>query len=207
MQYTIKIGCVSLDIVLDKYWVTHSGYFRLATIVALGMGITYGKLLLCHGISEESGDKNISMKEYNKRTFYDCFNNSFPADYGSPDLNLPPIIIDDISFPHKISRYTPDLLPAAISVASEKDVSTLTTPSVFSDLIPSYDTNTLHVTKKYFPFQSRFSKGYCYRGNGQKKYATKIQGSIAPHALIMAINFIIVFVSLPYLTLPVEIVL
>ena len=33
------------DLVLHKYWVTKSGYFRLATVVVLGMGITYGKLL------------------------------------------------------------------------------------------------------------------------------------------------------------------
>ena len=33
------------DISLEKYWVTQSGYFRLATTVALSMGITDGKLL------------------------------------------------------------------------------------------------------------------------------------------------------------------
>ena len=33
------------DIVLEKYWVTQSGYFILATTVALGMGIIDGKLL------------------------------------------------------------------------------------------------------------------------------------------------------------------
>ena len=38
------------DIDLDKYWVTQSGYFRLATTVGLGMGITDGKNLLFHGI-------------------------------------------------------------------------------------------------------------------------------------------------------------
>ena len=31
-----------------KYWVTRSGYSRLATTVALGMGITDGKLLFFH---------------------------------------------------------------------------------------------------------------------------------------------------------------
>ena len=31
------------DIALEEYWVTQSGYFRLATTVALGMGITDGK--------------------------------------------------------------------------------------------------------------------------------------------------------------------
>ena len=47
-------------IALDKYWVTQSGYFRLATIVALGMGIADGELLFCHGISQDSEDKTIS---------------------------------------------------------------------------------------------------------------------------------------------------
>ena len=40
------------DLSLEKYWVTQSGYFRLATTMALGMGITDGKLLYCHGIAE-----------------------------------------------------------------------------------------------------------------------------------------------------------
>ena len=39
------------DISLYKYWVTQSGYFIILTIVPLGMGITYGKLLLCYVIS------------------------------------------------------------------------------------------------------------------------------------------------------------
>ena len=49
------------DIVLDIYWVTHSGYFRLETTVALGMGIKYGKLLYCHGVSEENEEKNFNI--------------------------------------------------------------------------------------------------------------------------------------------------
>ena len=44
------------DLVLEKYWVTHSGYFRIATVVKFGMGITDGKLLFCIGISEGSVD-------------------------------------------------------------------------------------------------------------------------------------------------------
>ena len=39
------------DLLLEKYWATQSGYFRLDTTVELGMGITYGKLLLCNEIS------------------------------------------------------------------------------------------------------------------------------------------------------------
>ena len=48
---------------IDKYWVTQSGYFRLATTVALGMEITDGELLLCHGISKQIKDKTISTRE------------------------------------------------------------------------------------------------------------------------------------------------
>ena len=47
------------DLVIEKYWVTYGGYFILATTVELGFGITGGKLLFCHGISEESADKNF----------------------------------------------------------------------------------------------------------------------------------------------------
>ena len=48
---------------LEKYWLTQSGYFRLANAVALGMGITDGKLLLCHGISEGSAYKKFLTSE------------------------------------------------------------------------------------------------------------------------------------------------
>ena len=50
------------DIELDKYWVTQSGYFRLATTVALGMGIKNTKPLFFHGISEQSRDKKITLR-------------------------------------------------------------------------------------------------------------------------------------------------
>ena len=59
------------DIELDKYLVTQSGYFRLATTVALSMGITDGKLLYCHDVADENVDKKISTLEYNNRTVYD----------------------------------------------------------------------------------------------------------------------------------------
>ena len=105
------------DIAPEKYWVTQSGYFRLVTTVALGMGIKDEKLLYCHGVSDGNVDRKISTLEYKNRTVYDCFNNPFTDDFGSPDLNLSPITFDDRPRPHKISRYTPDLLPAAMSVA------------------------------------------------------------------------------------------
>ena len=47
------------DIALDKYCVTKSGYFRLATTVVLGMGVTDGKLLYCHSVAEGNLDKKI----------------------------------------------------------------------------------------------------------------------------------------------------
>ena len=51
------------DLALEKYWVTQSGYFILATTVALGMGITDGKLLYFHGVAEGNMDKKISTLE------------------------------------------------------------------------------------------------------------------------------------------------
>ena len=100
-------------------------------------------------------DKIISTVEYNKRTIYECFNNPFTNEFDTPDLNLPPIIIDDRPCPHKRARYTPDLIPAAISVASENSDSTLTTPSDSPNFLPSDNNNPLHVIKKYKPYLGR----------------------------------------------------
>ena len=83
------------DLALEKYWVTQSGYFRLANTVSLGMGITYGKLLYCHGFAEGNLDMKISTLGYNNRTVYDCLNNHFTSDFGSTAMHLPPITIDD----------------------------------------------------------------------------------------------------------------
>ena len=63
------------DIALEKYWVTQSGYFSLATTVALGLCVTDGKILYCHGNVEGNVDRKIPTLEYNNRTVYDCFNN------------------------------------------------------------------------------------------------------------------------------------
>ena len=92
------------------------------------MGITYGKPLYCHGVAERNEEKKISALEYNNRTVYDCINNPFTDDLRGPALNLPPITIDDRPHSYKRSQYTPDLIGTNIYVASEKYVSTLTTP-------------------------------------------------------------------------------
>ena len=65
------------DIALEKYLVTHSGYFRLETTVALGMGITYGELNYCHVVAEGNVGSKSSTLDYNNKTVYDCFNNIF----------------------------------------------------------------------------------------------------------------------------------
>ena len=86
--------CKSI-LALEKYWVNQSYYFRLVTTVTLGVRIKYGKILFCHDISEVSEDNVFSTIEYNGRTVYDCFNNTFPDNVGIPDFNFPPITIDD----------------------------------------------------------------------------------------------------------------
>ena len=47
------------DLALEKYWVTKSGYFRLATTAALVVGISDGELLLYQIISDQSKENNI----------------------------------------------------------------------------------------------------------------------------------------------------
>ena len=131
--------------------------------MALGMGITDGKLLYCHVVAEENVDRKISTLEYNNRTFNDWLNKPFIDEFSSPPLNLPPITFDDRPRPHKRSRYTPDLLPYAISVASENYFSTLITSSVSTDLLPSDAPNNLHFIKKYEPFLDRTKIGYFFR--------------------------------------------
>ena len=75
-------------------------------------------------------------------------------------MHLPPITIDDRPPPHKIYQYTPDMLPATINVAYKNSVSTLTNPSNFSDILPTNDTNIIHVMKKYEPYIGRVERGY-----------------------------------------------
>ena len=114
------------------------------------MGITDGKLLYCHGFVERNVDKKISTLEYNNRTVHYCFNNPFTAEFGIPAMHLPPITIDDRPPPHKRSQYTPYQIPYTISDAFKNYVSTLTTPSDYPDIFPTYDHNTLHDINKIF---------------------------------------------------------
>ena len=80
-------------------------------------------------------DRKVSTLEYKNRTVCDCFNNTFTDKFCSPDLNLTPITFGDRPHLYKRSRYTPYLLPAAISIASDNYFSTLTTPSDSPDLV------------------------------------------------------------------------
>ena len=129
------------------------------------MGITDEKFLLCHGISEGRVDKQFSTRDYNNRKVYELFNILFPDDSITPDLNLPSITIDERTRPNKRARYSPDLLPASIYVASEKSVITLST-SYYSSLLlllTSDDPNPLHDIKKYLHNCDKVKRGYCYR--------------------------------------------
>ena len=51
--------------------------FSEATEMALGVGITDGKLLYFHGVAEVNVDKKIKILKYNNSTVYGCFNNPF----------------------------------------------------------------------------------------------------------------------------------
>ena len=170
------------DIAIEKYCLTQSGHFRFSNTVALGIGITDGKLLFCHCISHQIKDKAISMREYNNSTVYDCFENTFPVDCGSPVLNLHPISIDDIPHPNIRSWYTYDSLPSDISANYGKSISKFTTPSHPPQLIePNYeDTDTLYTIISDNPFPGRIRNGYSSRSH-DGKICNKNQGYIAPH--------------------------
>ena len=117
------------DILLGKYWVTQSGYFRLAATVKMVIVIIDVKLRFFNGVSDQSKYKIISMIEYNNSTVYDCFNIQFSVDSVTPYLNFPPVTIYDSPRKNKIARHTYDLLTPAVYVTSGKSVSTLTIPS------------------------------------------------------------------------------
>ena len=94
-------------------------------------------------------------------TVYDFLNNTFTDNFGIPDPNIPPIKIYDRPQSNKIEFYTPDMLPVAISVASENSVSTLATPSGLSRLflLTFDDTNPPHAIIKYDPYYIRAIRG------------------------------------------------
>ena len=95
--------------------------------------------------------------------------------FGSPDLILPPITIDDRPCPHKRDHYTSDLLPVSVYVASENSVSTLTTPSGFPDILSSYVPKNLRVIKEDEPYHDRVKICYYCRKHDKKICNKKIR--------------------------------
>ena len=101
------------DLALEKYWVTQSGYFRLETKMALGMGFIDGELLYCHGVSEGNVDKKLSTLKNNNRKVYDCLNNPFTDEFGIPPFIIDPTRINEPAI-HQICYQMPSLLPLEI---------------------------------------------------------------------------------------------
>ena len=161
----------------EKYWVNKSGYFILATTVPLGMGITYAKLLLCSGLSEQSKYNTISIIEYNDRTVYEFFYNPFSVYSGTPDFNRPPVPINDSPHRKKRSRCTSDPLPDYISVTSANSVSEFSSPSYSTHLFePNYDGHYAHHTiMSDNPFHGRIKIGYRSRFHGGKRCYKKLR--------------------------------
>ena len=93
---------------------------------------------------------------YNYGVFYSCFNNPFLVDYGTFALNIPIIPIDGSPHPKRISWYTSDPLPAAISVTYGNYFSMLTTPSGSPQLFEPH-----HTIMSYSSFSGRTKRGYC----------------------------------------------
>ena len=152
--------------------------------MALSMGITDVKLLLCHGIATDNNNKDINMTEYNDRKVFDYFNNISPDNCDTQDLNIPHMAFDYSPRPPKIPCNTFDMLPATISAASKNSLSTLTSPC---------DSPTLHLPSSGGPITYHNSmtntkgwktqqRGYCARRHGEI-ICNKNLGSFAQHVL------------------------
>ena len=126
------------------------------------MGITYTKFLFCCGISDKISYKRNPLIEYNDRIFYDYVNNPFTFYFGIPDLNIPPMRIDDSFGPNKRYFYTSDHIQSAISIAYENYVSNLTTSSESPQciLLTSYAPDTDHIIMREKPGRAIDKIGY-----------------------------------------------
>ena len=132
-----------------------------------------------------SVDKKISTRDYKNRMVYECFDNNFTGDCDRPALNLTIITIDDRPRLNKRSRYTPDLLPDTISVAS-KILLLLWLPLLIH---PKYLSYLLMILTIFTPLiRTRLTvagwKEDTDLGKVMKKYSTKRRGFITPRALI-----------------------
>ena len=74
---------------LEAFWVTHLGWLRLCTTVAIGMTITFFHKLFRYGVKRDYYEKLISIREFSERLAQDCFNNLFSTDTGTSSNNTP----------------------------------------------------------------------------------------------------------------------
>ena len=105
------------------------------------------------------------MREYNKISLHDCFNNPFSFDCSITALNFPPMPIDDSCRLKKRACYTPDQIPSAISAASGRSVSNLITPydSPQVILLTSDAPDTEHIIMRDKLGRATEKRGYCSR--------------------------------------------
>ena len=114
------------------------------------------------------------------------FNKPFTVDFGSPYLNIPPMPIGDSFRPKQITWYTPDTLPASISVAYGNYVGTLTTPyePPKVNLLNYDDPDTVHIITRDKPGHKTEKRGYYYRLHYGIRHQ-KNPGSIAPPVIFI----------------------
>ena len=123
---------------LEKWWVTQSGYFRIATTF-LGITVTDAWKCFCHGVKRSHEDKDIGIIEFSERLAYDCLNNNFTTDFGTPSRNLlamTPQSICSTNFtatmreertrPRKKLKMTSSLNASKMDIV--KDTSTISSP-------------------------------------------------------------------------------
>ena len=133
------------DIALDKYWVTQSGYFRLANTLALGMGITDGKLLHFHGL---------------KRGIWKRNNQHWITTTGR--FMTASVILLQLILVSQICIYLPS--SSMIDPPNIKEPAITQICSKLTSLLPLkilLDSATLQFMNKDLPFKVRLNRGYC----------------------------------------------
>ena len=131
----------NFEIAVEKYWVTQSGYFRLANTVTLGVGGLYMvRLYSVFSFHIKSRTSPFQWENTIIGQFITDLIIPFQLMFFSPDFNLHPIPIDDSPHPNKSGQYTSDMLPDIISVASGNSSNVLTTPDdSLQLLVTNYD--------------------------------------------------------------------
>ena len=77
------------DLALEIFWFTQRGWIQLRKTVATGMNITNFWKLFWYEVKRDHYEKSIDIRPFLEQITFDCFNNNFSNDTGTPENNIP----------------------------------------------------------------------------------------------------------------------